>query len=78
MRTTQGIGLGLMGAATTMLARRLTRHAMHEETGEPKMPDSVRRSNSIGLMLLLAGAAGALLAFGDVLKEQRQHVAQGA
>lgn len=78
MRTAQGIGLGLIGAATTMVARRLTRRAMHEESGEPKMPRTVRRSNSVGLMLLLAGAAGALLAFGDVLKEQRQQLEQRA
>ena len=78
MRTAQGIGLGLMGAAATMLARRLTRSAMHEESGEPKMPRVLRRSNSWGVMLLLAGAAGALLALGDVLKEQRQQLEQRA
>lgn len=78
MRTAQGVGLGLIGAATTMLARRLTRRAMHEDSGEPKMPTAVRRSNSVGIMLLLAGAAGALLAFGDVLKEQRQQLTQRA
>lgn len=72
MRTAQGIGLGLMGAATTMLARRVTRHAMHEETGEPKLPRQLRRRDNVGVMLLIAGAAGALLALGDVLKEQRQ------
>lgn len=78
MRTAQGIGLGLVGAATTMLARRLTRSAMHEESGQPKLPKAVRRTNSVGVMLLLAGAAGALLALGDVLKEQRQQLEQRA
>lgn len=78
MRTAQGIGLGLMGAATTMLARRVTRHALHEETGEAKLPRQMRRSDNVGVMLLIAGAAGALLALGDVLKEQRQRVAQRA
>lgn len=61
-----------------MLVRRLTRRAMHDESGEPRMPRSVRRSNTWGVALLLAGAAGALLALGDVLKEQRQYVAQRA
>ena len=76
MRTAQGIGLGLMGAATTMGVRRLTRRAMHKDTGEPKLPRRMRRSDSAWVMLLIAGAAGALLALGDVLKEQRQRVAQ--
>ena len=78
MRTAQGIGLGLVGAATTMLARRLTRKAMHTEAGEPNLPRPVRRTNSAGIMLLIAGAAGALLALGDVLREQRKHIAQRA
>jgi hypothetical protein len=61
-----------------MLVRRLARWTMHEQSGEPKLPRSVRRSRSVGLMLVLAGAAGALLAFGDVLQEQRKQVAQRA
>jgi hypothetical protein len=49
---------------------------MHERSGEPRLPDPVRRSSSIGTLLLLAGIAGALLALGDILKEQQQYVAQ--
>jgi len=78
MAAAQRIGLGLIGAGTTMLVRRLTRRTMHEETGEPKLPDMVRRSKSVWLLLLLSGAAGALLALGDVLQEQRKQVAQRA
>jgi hypothetical protein len=33
MATVQRIGLGLVGAATTMIVRRLTRRTMHTQTG---------------------------------------------
>jgi hypothetical protein len=68
------VGWGMVGAATTMLARRATRTAMHEQNGAPRLPRTTRRNNTFGMMLLLAGAAGALLALGDVLQEQRKHV----
>jgi hypothetical protein len=61
-----------------MLARRVARRAMHKKNGEPNLPDTVRRRDSFGMMLLLAGVAGTLLALGDVLKEQQQNVAQRA
>jgi hypothetical protein len=70
------MGLGLVGAATTMLARQATRRAMHKPGGVPRLPRSTRKNTTIGMMLLLAGATGVLLALGDVLQEQRKHVAQ--
>ena len=78
MAAVQRLGLGLMGAATTMLVRRVMRRTLHRDTGEPKLPRSMRRTNSVRSMLLLAGAAGALLAIGDVLQEQRKLVTQRA
>lgn len=78
MAWAQRVGFGLVGAATTMLVRRVTRRTMHDEHGNPKLPRTVQRSRSLGLMLVLAGAAGALLALGDVLQEQRAEVAQRA
>jgi hypothetical protein len=76
MATTRTIGWGLVGAATTMLARRATRRAMHQQSGAPRLPRATRANNSFGMMLLLAASAGAMLALGDVLKEQRQHATQ--
>jgi hypothetical protein len=78
MGTVQRIGLGLVGAATTVIVRRLTRRTMHERTGHPKLPQVLRRSHGVGTMLMLAGTAGALLALGDVLQEQRKQVVQRA
>ncbi len=72
------IGWGLVGAATTMLARRATRRAMHRRSDVPRLPPAARRKNTFGMMLLLAGSAGALLALGDVLQEQRKHVTTAA
>lgn len=76
MATAQTFGWGMAGAATTMLARRATRKAMHARSGAPRLPRATRRSSSFGMMLALAAAAGALLALGDVFQEQRKHVTQ--
>jgi hypothetical protein len=78
MAKAQTLGWGMIGAATTMLVRRATRRAMHEPGGTPRLPRAARRRKTFGMMLALAGAAGALLALGDVLQEQRKHVVEAA
>jgi hypothetical protein len=78
MAKTQTVGRTMLGAATTMLARKATHRAMHRRSGAPRLPRAARRSNSVTMLLLLAAAAGALLALGDVLQEQRKHAAQTA
>jgi hypothetical protein len=65
------MGYGLVGAAVTKLSRTATRRAMHEPSGTPRLPRAARRGKSFGMMLLFAALAGAVLAFGDVLQEQR-------
>jgi hypothetical protein len=72
------IAWGMVGGATTMLVRMATRRAMHEQSGEPRLPHATRRKQTFGMMLLLAASAGALLALGDVFQEQRKHVTQAA
>jgi len=78
MAEAHNIGWAMVGAAMTMLARWATRRAMHEQSGAPRLPRAARRNRTFGMMLLLAGAAGALLALGDVLQEQRRHVTHAA
>ncbi len=68
----------MAGAATTMLARKMTRRALHSPRGTPRLPRAARRNRSFTMMVLLAAAAGALLAIGDVLQEQRKHVSARA
>jgi len=75
MRNT--FGWGVLGAVTTILARHVARLALHGPGGEPRLPEAAYRS-SLSVMLLLAAAAGAALALGDVLKEQREHATQVA
>ncbi len=70
----RSVGYGMVGAATTMLARKVTRRAMHSPRGTPRLPRAARRNRSFAMMLALAAATGALLALGDVLQEQRKHV----
>jgi hypothetical protein len=65
-------GLGMVGTATTMLTRKATRRAMHNRDGAPRLPRAARDNTGFGMMLLLAVAAGALLAVADVLLEQRK------
>ena len=64
---------GLLGSGTTMLARTATRRAMHGRGGRPRLPRAARQNTGFGMMLLLAAAAGAMLALGDVLLEQRKN-----
>ncbi len=75
MRTST-LGWGLIGALTTKLARMATRRAMHYSNGAPRLPREARRSNGIGMLLLMAAGAGAMLALGDVLQERRKQVAR--
>jgi hypothetical protein len=70
--------LGYGRWCTDVLVRMGTRRAMHEQSGEPRLPHATRRKQTFGMMLLLAASAGALLALGDVFQEQRKHVTQAA
>jgi hypothetical protein len=63
---------GLAGTATTMLTRRATRKAMHTRAGTPRLPRAARDNDGFVMILLLAAAAGAVLALADVLQEQRK------
>ena len=76
MGTAHALGWGLIGAATTKLSRSAPRRAMRQRRGAPRLPRAARRSRGFGMMLLLAAAAGAMLAIGDLLQEQRRHVAR--
>jgi len=74
MASARTVALGLVGAAVTMLARKATRRAMHDESGAPKLMRAARRSNSVTMLLIVAAASGALLALTEVLQEQRRHL----
>jgi hypothetical protein len=76
MGTAQNIGWGLIGSGTTMLARAATRRAMHEPTGAPRLPRAARVYDGAGMLVLIAAAAGAILAVGDVLMERRKQIAR--
>jgi hypothetical protein len=76
MGMSQSVGWGLIGAATTKLSRMATRKAMYEPSGTPRLPRAARRNDHFGMLLLLAAAAGAVLALGDVLQAQRKQAAR--
>jgi hypothetical protein len=76
MATTHTIGWGIVGAATTMLVRAVTRRLLHKRSGVPRLPATTHRRRTLGMVLTLAGASGVVLAFGDVLQEQRKRSAE--
>lgn len=67
---------GLVGSATTMLARSATRKAMHRDDGAPRLPRAARFNHDALTFLALAAATGVVFAIADVLQEQRQHTAR--
>ncbi len=69
---------GLAGAATTKATRAMTRRAMHNRYGSPRLPRPVQRKNGMGAALMLAAGAGLVLALSDVFKEQRKIVRERA
>jgi hypothetical protein len=77
MASMQGVGWGLVGAGTTMLARRVTRWGLHDGT-RTRLPAVARHPRGVGGLLMLAAIAGAFLAVADVLQDQRREVARRA
>jgi hypothetical protein len=75
MASARTVALGVVGAAVTMVARKATRRAMHDESGAPKLPRAARRTDSVTMLLIVAAATGALLALVEVLQEQRKYLA---
>ena len=69
------VGLGVVGAGVTMLARKWTLRAMHDDRGRPKLPRAARKSNSVIVLLTVAAASGALLALAEILTEHRKQLA---
>lgn len=77
MASMQGVGWGLVGAATTMLARRVTRRALYAGN-RTRLPKVARQQGGVGGLLVIAAVAGAFLALADVLQDQRSRVAERA
>ena len=71
-------GLGMAGAAVTMLTRKATRRAMYDSSGRARLPRAARRRNSMTAVLLVAAASGALLALTDVLHQHRRELQETA
>jgi hypothetical protein len=65
------VASAVLGGTTTMVARRVSRRAMHGRGGEPRLPRGARQQRGFGMMLLWAAAAGVILALADVMLEQR-------
>lgn len=70
--------LAAAGGVTSKVVRRMTRRAMHDPYGDPRLPRPVRRRSGLGTALLLAAGTGAFLALADVLKEQEKHATHRA
>jgi len=77
MGTVQHIGWGMVGAGTTMLARRVVRQLLYRGR-KPRLPRAARQSRSVAGLLMFAASSGAVLAIADMLQDQRSHVAKRA
>jgi len=75
MARMQGIAWGMVGAGTTMLARRVVRQFLYRGD-RPRLPRGARQNRSVTGLLLFAAVSGAALAIGDMLQDQRKHVAR--
>jgi hypothetical protein len=75
-RIARNIVYGVLGAATTRVARRATRKAVHTETGAPRLPQTARRRSGLGMTLAWAAGTGAALALADLLREQRKETTE--
>jgi hypothetical protein len=54
----------------------VTRSALHNRAGRPKLPVSVRRRHGMGTALTWVIGASALMAVADVLREQSKDAAE--
>jgi hypothetical protein len=77
MSVASKISSGVLGGATTKLARSMTRKALHDGRGRPRVPAAARQRNGVVAMLAWAAALGVFLAIADVLMEQRKTTAPG-
>jgi hypothetical protein len=57
-------------SAASRMVRGATRGAMHDGMGRTRLPTTVRRRSGFGTGLAMAAGASALMALGDVLREQ--------
>ena len=77
MATLQRVGWGMVGAGTTMVARRLVRQLLYQGH-TPRLPRAARRTGSFAGLVAFAAATGAILAIADMLQDERKHVVQRA
>jgi hypothetical protein len=63
---------GLIGTGATMLARAITRRAMHDGTGARRLPGAAQYRQSVAVTLAWAALTGVVLALADELREQHR------
>ena len=67
---------GVLGAAVTMLTRKVANTTMRDAAGMPVLARMTQRNQSVAVMMSLAISSGVVLALSDVLRESRKHAAQ--
>jgi hypothetical protein len=60
----------VLGTAASTGVRRVTRKAMHDEDGTPRLPRRVRRKGGLAVGLAWVAGAAAAMAIADVMAEQ--------
>jgi hypothetical protein len=66
----------VVGGVTSKVVRSATRRAMHNDVGNPRLPQPVRRRRGMGTALTWVVGASALMAIADTLSEQGRNAAR--
>lgn len=69
---TAAISAGLLGGATTIVARSAARRFLQARAGSRLLPGITTPQRGLAAMLLWSAAAGVLLAAADLVNEQRR------
>jgi hypothetical protein len=68
----QKIAWGVLGGTTTKVTRSAARRMLHDDAGDPRLPQTARTRSGLATALTLAACTGIVLAIADVLREQRK------
>jgi hypothetical protein len=74
-KMSQRLLMTVAGTVTTRAVRRVTRKALHQSDGAPRLPRRVKRSSGLGTSLAWMAGAAAAMALAELCAEQARRAA---